>query len=63
VSNHYLRIFGTSLAIGALGAVSEAGTGSAFTASGTNVMRQGFAQSTALSSEQILNKYLSIPPV
>ena len=31
VNNHYLRIFGVSLAIGALGAVAEAGTGSALT--------------------------------
>ncbi len=30
VNNHYLRIFGTSLAVGALGAVAETGTGSAF---------------------------------
>src|SRR5713226_1204756 len=31
VNNHYLRIFGTSLAIGALGAVAEAGTGGVLT--------------------------------
>ena len=43
VNNHYLRIFGVSLAIGALGAVAEAGTGSALTASGSDLMRQGFA--------------------
>src|SRR5215813_14427549 len=34
VNNHYLRIFGVSLAVGALGAVSQAGTGGALTASG-----------------------------
>jgi type IV secretion system protein VirB10 len=33
VNNHYLRIFGVSLAIGVLGAVAEAGTGNAVTAS------------------------------
>ncbi len=62
VNNHYLRIFGTSLAIGALGAVSEAGTGSAFTESGGDLMRQGFASSMAQSSEQILDKFLNILP-
>src|SRR5262249_50998495 len=47
INNHYLRIFGVSLAIGALGAVAEAGTGGATT--GSDLMRQGFAASTAQS--------------
>ena len=62
VNNHYLRIFGASLALGALGGVAEAGTGSAFTASGTNLMRQGFASSTAQSASQILDRFLNIMP-
>jgi type IV secretion system protein TrbI len=62
VNNHYLRIFGVSLAIGALGAVAEAGTGGAATASGTDLMRQGFAASTAQSSAQILDRFLNILP-
>ena len=62
VNNHYLRIFGASLAIGAIGAVAEAGTGSALTASGTDVMRQGLGQSMAQSSARILDRFLNIPP-
>ena len=62
VNNHYLRIFGTSLAIGALGAVAEAGTGSALTSSSGDLMRQGFAASTAQSAAQILDRFLSILP-
>ena len=62
VNNHYLRIFGVSLAIGALGAVSEAGTAGALNASGSDLMRQGFAESTAQSSAQILDKFLNILP-
>jgi type IV secretion system protein VirB10 len=62
VNNHYLRIFGVSLAIGALGAVAQGGTSGPLTASGTDVMRQGFAQSTAQSSAQILDKFLNIMP-
>ncbi len=62
VNNHYLRIFGVSLAIGALGAVAEGGTAGALTANGGDLMRQGFAQSTAQSSAQILDKFLNIMP-
>jgi type IV secretion system protein VirB10 len=62
VNNHYLRIFGVSLAVGALGAVSEAGTGGALNATGGDLLRQGFAQSTAQSSAQILDKFLSVVP-
>jgi type IV secretory pathway VirB10-like protein len=62
VNNHYLRIFGVSLAVGALGAVSEAGTGGALNATGGDLLRQGFAQSTAQSSAQILDKFLSVMP-
>jgi type IV secretion system protein TrbI len=62
VNNHYLRIFGTSLALGAIGAVAEAGTSGALTASGADLMRQGFAQSTAQSSAQILDKFLNVLP-
>jgi type IV secretion system protein VirB10 len=62
VNNHYLRIFGVSLAVGAVGAVAEGGTAGALTASGTDLMRQGLAQSTAQSSAQILDKFLNIMP-
>jgi type IV secretion system protein VirB10 len=62
VNNHYLRIFGVSLAVGALGAVGEAGTAGALTASGTDLMRQGLGQSTAQSSAQILDKFLNVMP-
>src|SRR5258708_2090980 len=62
VNNHYLRIFGVSLAVGALGAVSEAGTGGGFNATGGDLMRQGFAQSTAQSSAQLLANFLNLMP-
>ncbi len=62
VNNHYLRIFGVSLAIGALGAVAEAGTGGITAASSSDLMRQGFASSTAQSSAQILDRFLNILP-
>jgi type IV secretory pathway VirB10-like protein len=62
VNNHYLRIFGVSLAVGALGAIAETGTAGSLTASSADLMRQGFAQSTAQSSAQILEKFLNIMP-
>jgi type IV secretion system protein VirB10 len=62
VNNHYLRIFGVSLAVGALGAVAEAGTAGSLNASSSDLTRQGFAQSTAQSSAQILDKFLNIVP-
>ena len=62
VNNHYARIFGVSLAIGAMGAIGEAGTAGGLNASNADLMRQGFAQSTAQSSAQILDKFLNILP-
>jgi type IV secretion system protein TrbI len=62
VNNHYFRIFGVSLAVGALGAIGEAGTSGSLNASNADLMRQGFAQSTAQSSAQILEKFLNIMP-
>jgi type IV secretory pathway VirB10-like protein len=62
VNSHYLRIFGVSLAVGALGAVAEAGTAGSLNASSSDLMRQGFAASTAQSSAQILDKFLNIMP-
>jgi len=62
VNNHYLRIFGDSLAIGALGAVAEAGTGGILNQSGTDRIREGFGQSMAQSSERILDRFLNILP-
>jgi len=62
INNHYLRIFGVSLAIGAIGAAAQGGTAGTLTASGADLMRQGFAQSTAQSSAQILDKFLNVLP-
>ena len=62
VNSHYLRIFGVSLAIGAIGAIAEGGTAGSLNESSSDLMRQGFAQSTAQSSAQILDKFLNIMP-
>jgi type IV secretory pathway VirB10-like protein len=62
VNNHYVRIFGASLALGVIGAAGEAGTTSVLTQSGTDRLREGFGQSLARSSEQILDRFLNLLP-
>ena len=44
------------------GAYTASSTGGALNASGGDLMRQGFAQGTAQSSAQILDKFLNIMP-
>lgn len=62
VNNHYVRIFGTSLALGVIGAAGEAGTGGVLTQSGTDRLREGFGESLAQSSQQILDRFLNLLP-
>ena len=62
VNNHYLQIFGASLAIGILGGVSEAGTGNVLTNSPLDRARAGFGSSLANSSMEILDRFLNILP-
>jgi type IV secretion system protein TrbI len=62
VNNHYLTIFGASLAIGALGGVAEAGSGGLLTQSGTQSVEQGVGESLGQTSQRILDKFLNILP-
>jgi type IV secretion system protein TrbI len=62
VNNHYLKIFGASLAIGILGAASEYGTGSALTANGADLLQQGFGSGLAISAQRVLDRFLNILP-
>jgi type IV secretory pathway VirB10-like protein len=62
VNNHYLQIFGASVAIGVLGGVAEAGTGNVLTSSDFDRMRAGLGGSLATSSAQILDRFLNILP-
>jgi len=62
VNNHYLRIFGASLAVGILGGIAEAGTGNAFSNSPFDQARAGLGASLANSSIQILDRFLNILP-
>jgi type IV secretion system protein TrbI len=62
VNNHYIQIFGASLAIGILGGVAEAGTGNVLTNSAVDRMREGFGASLATSSMNVLDRFLNILP-
>jgi len=62
VNNHYVQIFGASLAVGILGGISEAGTGNVFTNSPLDRAREGLGTSLATSGAQILDRFLNILP-
>ncbi len=62
VNNHYLQIFGASLAVGILGGVAEGGTGNVLSNSSLDRVREGFGASIANSSMNILDRFLNILP-
>jgi type IV secretory pathway VirB10-like protein len=62
VNNHYLQIFGASLAVGILGGISEGGTGNVFTNSPLDRARAGLGSSLANSSTEILDRFLNVLP-
>ena len=62
VNNHYLEIFGASLAVGAVGGIAEAGSDGLLTESGTQSMEQGVGESLGQTSQRILDKFLNILP-
>jgi type IV secretory pathway VirB10-like protein len=62
VNNHYMQVFGASLAVGILGGIAQAGTGNVLTNSDADRLRAGFGGSLANSSMQILDRFLNILP-
>jgi len=62
VNNHYLKIFGASLAVGLFSGLSEFGTGTVLTSNDADIIRQGFGVGMAESGEQIMNRFLNQMP-
>lgn len=62
VNNHYFQLFGVSIAIGAIGGLSQSNTRTGIDSSGLDVYRQGVAASLSQSSLRILDRYLSVLP-
>jgi len=62
-NNHYLEIFGASIALGIVGGAAEvsAGNSGAF-ATGTDALKSGIGASLSQSGTNILDKFLNIPP-
>ena len=62
VDNHYLQIFGASIALGLIAGAAESSTNSGFNQSGSDAYRQGVASSLSQSSTNILDKFTNILP-
>jgi type IV secretion system protein TrbI len=62
INNHYLQIFGASIALGVIAGASEATTSSGYAASGTDAYRQGVAASLSQSGARALDRFINIPP-
>ena len=62
VNNHYLQIFGASIALGIISGAAEATTNGGYSESGSDMYRQGMASSLAASGANVLDKFINIPP-
>ena len=63
VNNHYLQIFGTSIALGVIAGASQiAQGGGTITTSGSQGFTNGAAASVSQSAATILDRFIQIPP-
>ena len=63
VNNHYLQIFGTSIALGVIaGAAEITQGGSSFVGSGSQEFNNGAASSVSESATTVLDQFMQIPP-
>jgi type IV secretion system protein VirB10 len=63
VNNHYLQIFGTSIALGVIaGAAQIEQGGGALTGSGSQLFTTGASSSVSQSATTILDRFMQIPP-
>ena len=64
VNNHYLQIFGTSIALGVVaGAGQITNGGGTITTSGSQAFTNGAASGVSQSATTILDKFIQIPPM
>jgi len=63
VNNHYVQVFGTSIALGLVaGAAQATNSNSSLTESGSEAYRSGIASSLSQSSANVLDRFINIPP-
>lgn len=62
VNNHYMQIFGVSIALGVIGAAAQGSASYGYGAGGWDTARAGFGTGASQAATQILNRFLNIPP-
>jgi type IV secretion system protein VirB10 len=63
VNNHYVQIFGASIALGVIAGAAEAtNTNQGYNESGSEAYRSGIASSLSQSSANVLDRFINIPP-
>ena len=62
VNNHYMQIFGASIALGVIAGAAESSTNSGVNESGSDAYRQGVASSLSQSSTTVLDRFISVQP-
>jgi hypothetical protein len=63
VNNHYVEIFGASIALGVIAGAAEATNNNAgYNQSGTEAYKSGIASSLSQSSANVLDRFINIPP-
>ena len=62
VNNHYLEVFGASIALGVIAGAAEATTNGGYNESGPDAYRQGIASSLSQSSANVLDRFINISP-
>ena len=60
--NHYVQIFGASIALGIIAGATEATTNSGLAQSGSDAYRQGVASGVSQSAGRVLDRFLNILP-
>ena len=63
VNNHYVEIFGASIALGVIaGAAQATNVNQGYNESGTEAYKSGIASSLSQSSANVLDRFINIPP-
>jgi type IV secretion system protein VirB10 len=62
INNHYVAIFGASIALGVISGAAEATTSGGYSQSGSDMYRQGVASSLSQESAHVLDRFINVPP-
>ena len=62
VNNHYMEIFGTSIALGIIAGAAESTANAGYNQSGSDMYQQGVASSLSQSSANTLDRFMNIQP-